>query len=287
MKKILGVSQNILLAGANGSIGRRLKTHLVDNGYNVFAVPRDLTSPTSFRDSLATIESPDTLVIAAGWAPPRPGSPADLASGNILHMAALANLANTLSVRRIINLSSISVYASPNDRRECTEKITADSPYGLSKFFGERLLSDMVTTAKVCHLRLPGVVGPDITNSAAASLIHRMRRGEHLRLHSKDSLYNGIISVCEIARFVEHCITNIPVSHGLGIFNFVAANPITFENFICRLHALTASGSDIDWYSVDGQSGLIPSSIQSATAFHCKSVEWHAEYAAKNYSIVV
>jgi len=276
----------VVIAGSSGAIGSRLANSADAFNLDVLRLPRETVDFIEFTPQLRNRKgrSRVILVIAAGWAPPRDPNPEYLAEANINLMASLARFSCEAKVSAVVNLSTISVYENLANRDEISAPITRESPYGLSKYFGEQVLNSLVDHCPIYHLRLPGVIGKDIGNSALSKILYSLRKNQDITLHSRSSLYNSVISVDEIGRFVNKCAqSDIDESYRGLPLNFAASAPLKFEDFISLLLKRTGSMSKINWIGDKPQSSIPINRLRSATQFSSMSVTWHAERACDFY----
>ena len=114
-------------------------------------------------------------------------------NSNILITNHVGNMAKKLQPKAIIYTSSIKVYGEIR-AKEATENIDIINPdlYGLTKYFGEKLLQEINPTIS---LRMPGVVGVG-SHGWIDGIYKKLKNNEALSIFN--SPYNHVIHVLDI-----------------------------------------------------------------------------------------
>ena len=269
-----------VVTGKTGRIGNSLKSALKKLGYECIGLDKDLTALDFLQPS--SFDSSTKLIITSGWAPPREMTKDSLFNGNIQFIARLASKLQPFSQFPIVYLSTTSVYSNESEMDEDTGLFSVESAYGLSKLCGEKLLATFMPTARILSLRLPGVIGSGIENAFTYRLINQMRTERSIRLHSRNSLFNAVISIDEIVKFLaDFDFNRCPV--GLTTVNFAASNPISLEAYVSGISSALGLKAEITW--TDGIPGNpIPlERLKIELKYETNSVETYFQLANTYY----
>lgn len=200
----------ILLTGASGFVGRVLLRRLRAAGHEVVGlchaqrgdaslVPCDLAQPLTLGGTF------DVIVHAAGLSPAQTSSALAFKHANVDSMEQLLAWARAGHARRMIFLSSVSVYG--DIRADCIDEMTPivhPDDYGLTKWFAERLLEDSGIEGLV--LRMPGVFGIRAERPWLARVVERCLRGEDVTIYSPAFVSNNYLYVEDLAAFIAQML---------------------------------------------------------------------------------
>lgn len=165
----------ILITGASGYIGKNIFKHLLKENLEVFGQVRDkraIGKNLFFNDFsndqlLESLTSEiDVIINCIGLAHVKDHKKnnEDFESANFLVLKKILKYAKKNEVKKIIHLSSVSVYGKnpPNQPVNNTSSFFPYNNYSLSKFKGEEFLKDFATKSNIPIniLRLPMVYGP-------------------------------------------------------------------------------------------------------------------------------
>jgi nucleoside-diphosphate-sugar epimerase len=171
----------VLVTGASGFIGGHTCGWLVENGLQVRAVTRRLVGAALDLPGIESLQVPDigpntewdaalrdvdAVVHIAGLAhvfQPAASDAAEFLRVNAEGAQRLAQAAAAAGVRRLLLMSSVSVYGQPAaDPITESHPTRPDSPYAVSKLEGERRVREALagTRTELVVLRPPGVYGP-------------------------------------------------------------------------------------------------------------------------------
>jgi nucleoside-diphosphate-sugar epimerase len=170
---------NIAITGATGFIGKYVTSYLVEKGYGIIALGRDIKklndtfgesvvkreTDFTFESLLKVLNGADAIIHLAGVRFQKLLDPLVITpyiDGNILLTQNLLKAAQVLSISRISQTSSIGVYSASNTLPfKETEAPYAITIYGVSKLTCENLanLFSSRTKIKVTNLRLASLCG--------------------------------------------------------------------------------------------------------------------------------
>ena len=206
-------SMKILVTGAGGFIGNFLVPALQKFGHNVTAlvhrkesVPQGHENTYVIKDLSHPVELTskyDAVIHAAGIGRERECSFLEFKHGNIDTMENLLRWIKQGHARRIINLSSISVYGTV--KTDCVDEMTPivdPGAYGLCKLAAEHLLAE---TSGIEHisLRMPGVFGRHADHSWLAKVVSKCLAGEQIDIFSPEFINNNYLYLPDLAGFIN------------------------------------------------------------------------------------
>ena len=204
----------VLLTGVGGFIGSYLAQKWQDRDNELICVcrnrkPEGLKAKVIYSDlskELKFNESVDVIVHAAAQSP-APGIVInDYIKSNIDSVNNIIEYAKRMNVKKIIYLSSVSIYGEVRDLvvDEDTELVNPDI-YGMTKYIGEKLLCE-ASDISVIALRLPGVIGKGATTPWLAKVMDKLRRGRKVEIYNHESLFNNLIHVEDLEIFINSLI---------------------------------------------------------------------------------
>jgi len=249
----------ILVTGSGGFIGRELLDFFLNDGVSVIATYRntkpevpdisskkiELVRLDLSVDNLEKIGAVDVIVHAAAHTHLIPDSTAyDYNRSNVVATLNLADYAKTLPPKLFIYLSSFSVYGDITTG-ELDEDTLFNKPqmYGVSKFMCEHILREHSGYFPSVCIRLPGVVGKGSFVPWLGKILRKAGRNEPIQIYNSDSLFNNVVDVTELHRFISLVIKN-----GFDSFEYVnlaASEPIMIREVIDIIISLTESRSEI------------------------------------------
>jgi len=247
-----------LVSGSSGFIGANLclKLALYDEVYAVYheTLPA-LTYPSNIHlvpfsriGELAGLRGIDTVVHCAAVHPnslPEPPSMEKYIHVNCMLTKKMAEVANSLSVRQFLYLSTISVYGDV--KTSCLDEGTPffiPGAYGTSKYLGELIMKEVSTAPKRLSLRLPGVVGRSSRYAWLCGVKERALKNLPIELYNPDALFNNLTDIEDIVRFIRQ----FPRYAGpeYDVLNMGTSEPVTVLEAVKKLLELTGSKSTIE-----------------------------------------
>ena len=192
-----------LITGCSSYIARYVAKKLLSDGDRIFGVSR--TDPDIEHENFSWIShdlskgsceldtsSVDMIIHMAAQSLLNK-SAEEYLNSNILITNHVGNMAKKLQPRAIIYTSSMKVYGDIR-AKEATENIDIINPelYGLTKYFGEKILQEVKPTIS---LRMPGVIGVG-SHGWIDGVYKKLRKNESLSIFN--SPYNHVIHVLDI-----------------------------------------------------------------------------------------
>lgn len=201
----------ILLTGVGGFIGSYLAKKW-DNGANELVCiarnrkPADINARVISADLSGPLDycEPVDVIVHAAAQSPAPGiTMDDYLCSNVDAVRNITKYARRFNIKKIIYLSSVLLYgeASGSIIDEGTPVINPQN-YGLTKYIGEKLLEEEGLTS--IALRLPGVLGKGASTPWLVKTAHRLKRNERVELYNPDALFNNMIHVVDLEKFISH-----------------------------------------------------------------------------------
>jgi nucleoside-diphosphate-sugar epimerase len=213
---------HVVVTGVAGFIGSHLVCRLADAGIRVTGTFRHTPPPAPVTRAafalirqdltqLAALPVCDVLVHTAATSPlTRPGHRVpsdDFDRDNVVATERLLDAAAAASCRRVVLLSSVSVYGriTASEIDEDTPLVDAD-PYGTSKRQAEVLLEQRSDETAGLVVRLPSVVGRGADRHWLADVGDRLRRRLPVHVYHPAAPFNNAIHVSALVDFVTRAL---------------------------------------------------------------------------------
>lgn len=251
----------ILLTGANGFLGNRLRQSLAGRAF--VALVRGQVQ--AVEDARADLTDPDSLDRPRSDAHPRPIPWAEIT--DVIHCAsaiparskdfARTNVEGTRNLfarldpnhlRSFILLSSVSVYDVPTGAqrvrfREDSQTCRED-PYGLSKLAQEHLLRDFArgSGARTVILRPSSIYGPGNTSRTVLPIfVELARANQPIKISGSRHYVQNFVHVADVAQVVLRALD----ANFEGTCNVFSDETMSIETLARRICAATGSSSEI------------------------------------------
>lgn len=219
----------ILITGATGYVGRRLILYLLESGFSVLSLGRDLSV-------LDKIKVPEIVIHLAGkiqivlkrnplnsMLPPIPGEEdiVGLYDSNFFFTAKILDYCIKNKVKHLIFASSQAVYGMPEKMT-----VTEDSEckplehYGMSKLCAEHLLQLGPNEGiNITILRFPGIYGGDKTNGTVYQFCHSAVTEKKIEVNIDYPLPFDVINIEDVIKAIEKSILLYPKTPKVRYFN--------------------------------------------------------------------
>ena len=242
----------ILVTGAAGFVGSTLINTLAEAGHEVMGLYRN-TRPsadgciTLIKHDLAhplnSLPQVDVIIHTAVQNLHQTATVArDFINTNVVGAINLANYAERVGARFLLNFSSVSVYGMvKTGLLEETTPLTTPELYGASKYMAELIFQEKAVP--LLSIRLPGIVGPGTFSPWLGKVCKSALEGLDIGIFCPDAPFNNIVSVQELSRFTNFCLTR--QWQGTQMVNFGASQPSTIRGVAEAIIATTRSSSQI------------------------------------------
>jgi len=218
----------VLVIGAGGFVGTALIEALILNNH-VIATTRFLSvshsnmitdegkgslrwielrdsSPINCLDDIGSID----VVIWLASATPFTCSDADIYESNVKFGERVIEILKRINFGRLIYFSSVSVFdGSRNEVITDNTEVSSRSKYGQSKIKLEesvRKLSDFKQTTPHLIIRTCAIVGAGCPDTFVPRVVKSVLGSNPVEIYSRSGLFNGIIDVADVVRFVRDII---------------------------------------------------------------------------------
>jgi len=253
--------KNIIIFGSGGFIGRHLASRL-EKEYNVYKVDsvinglkgedklvidlRNLNKAKKlFKDFGRKHKAYCFVHLASRLASPDKLDDFSVFFDNLKIIQSVAEIAKLLSPRKIINFSSIAVYANKSgvyrEDSQIKPSVNNDCLYGLSKFCSENILDFMLRGSRtiLTHLRIAQVYGEGMRGDRIIPVMeNELRERNTITVYSYGKRVSNFISAEDLSAKTSLFVKkDIP-----GVFNIGAEN-ISYYELAKRIIKLKGSSS--------------------------------------------
>jgi UDP-glucose 4-epimerase len=251
----------VLITGVNSFIGRVITEKLINIGSEIIGLYNteskfinNLKSSCpcirlfninikNFNEFAKINCSPDYVIHAASISNGLGVTEKEMAFCNVNGSQNIAKYAFDQNVKKIIYLSSVSVYGNVTDSL-ISEKTIINNPdhYGKTKYEAENIFKklDIPTIA----IRLPGVLGYGATRAWIPTLCERLLNNEDIHIYNPESIFNNLVAVDEVSLFITSILNNCS-SIGFHAFPIGAKNGIVIHEIVRLAKSILDSKSDI------------------------------------------
>jgi len=251
--------KNILIFGSGGFIGRHLASSL-EKEYNVYKVDSVIYGPKgedklvidlknlnkvkkSFKDFGNKHKVYCFIHLASRLVSPDKMEDFSVFFDNLRITQSVGEIAKLLSPHKIINFSSIAVYANKSgvyrEDSEIKPSVNNDCLYGLSKFCSENILDFMLrnTGTIITHLRVAQVCGVGMRKDRIMPIMEKeLAEKNTITVYGNGKRVSNFISVKDLsAKVVLFVKKDIP-----GVFN-VGGENLSYFNLAKKIIAIKGS----------------------------------------------
>jgi nucleoside-diphosphate-sugar epimerase len=178
----------------------------------------------------------------------RSANPREFINSNLLGLLNAAEFAKNNNVPRFLYFSTVTVHGSIGSG-VVDERTPLNMPdlYGITKYAGEVILQEYSRNFASTVVRLPGIVGPglDLGRPWLVGVLQRALKGEVIAYANPEALFNNVIDLAEIGRFVQHLLTFEP-PQSFDVVYLSASDPIPVQKVIDTLVIESKSKSEVD-----------------------------------------
>lgn len=242
----------VLISGAGGFVGGHLARGLSRRGHDVVALVRRRWPAALERQQGLRIEQLDlaqsrhissgpydAVLHCAAAIPSVVCDEDELMRINIESSRHVFDQALSPRSAALIFCSSMSVYGHiDDDVVNETTPVRDPNVYGRSKLECERLLYELSRIhpgLRALSIRLPGVVGPGSHDNFLSDTKARLAAGEQIVVRNPEALFNNVIHVDDLERFVERLLGSLPVGHRVA--TVASEQPLPIRDVVGILEA--------------------------------------------------
>lgn len=205
------MSNSILVTGVSGNVGQFLAQELSSEGFDVVGVYRKhVPENVSYRTIQADLAKDDlhidgieTVIHCAALLH---GNAKQLLQNNVEATRRILEWAEMTGVRRIMYMSTVSVYGAAEGEISESSVVRAPDAYGMTKGFCEFLVKESAIPDKVV-LQLPRMLGPfvDVDKTIGSGFITMTKKlldNDDITCFIPYVPYNNYMHVSDLAQFV-------------------------------------------------------------------------------------
>jgi len=180
-----------LITGSSGDVGSILYQLYKREGFDILPFDEKIDMKA------------DRILHLAAQSPP--ANPEDIINSNVIYLQRVADYAARNKINELIFFSAVSVYGKQNKENVAEKDCIVDPDiYGVSKLFGEKLLSE--TSLNVLCLRLPAVLGLKNKTNFLSRCYAKLKNNEDVELTNQDRPFNNFISIKNIFDFLKNLV---------------------------------------------------------------------------------
>ena len=242
----------ILIAGGSGEVGKDL-TSFLSRDFKIFSSFRNKKNKNkeakfikiNFEKKVSVKIKPNIIInCMAAHSYSKKNSFNNYIGSNISAILNLIQFAREKKVKKIINVSTVSVYE--NTKKEIIEKTNFNSDasnlLAVTKSIGEIILRN--SDIDFVNLRLPGVICSKSKTTSRPwikNISYKLRNNKKITIYNHNKFFNSLIDTKELAKLIKLiCFKNVK-----GTFNLSASKPIKIKDIIFFLKNFFKSRSKI------------------------------------------
>lgn len=208
--------EKILVTGVGGNVGQYIGNELMHKGHEVIGIYHN-TAPQNadyemvmadLSSKLPKLYGVNTIVhIAAGLE----GTTRRLIRDNIKATENLIDFAEWANVKRMIYMSTVSVYGAVEGELSENSDIVNPEGYGMTKYLSECVIKESAIPEKLI-IQLPRMLGPFVNlantgGSGFLTMTKKILQGEDIVCYIPQVRYNNYLHVGELGKFLEKVLT--------------------------------------------------------------------------------
>ena len=176
------------------------------------------------------------------------GSAEALLKSTGLGMIYLINRAKQLTIRRLVHISSMSIYGGVlNEIVSENTSVTHAVPVGAAKWAAECFISNERSSIEAVSIRSPAIAGPYANRHFLAKIFHNMVSGPgKISVANPDHLFNNIVHENVIAEFVSTLLAR-DLGPRYRAVPIGSTDPIPLREIIAVMAKATNYKGQINW----------------------------------------
>ena len=249
----------ILVTGINSPLGQAVGRKLQAGGHSVVGtvrsskihsqhlpadelIPLDLEEEMTFNNIVGGF---DSFIHIASL---NEGSAEALLKTTGLGMIYLIDRAKQLDTRRLVHISSMSIYGRVStDIVDENTSVTHSVPVGAAKWAAECFISNERSLIEAISIRSPAIAGPYASRHFLAKIFRSMVSGiGRISLSNPDHLFNNIVHEDALTEFISVllCAESLPIYKAVPIGS---TDPIPLREVIDVMAKATNYEGQINW----------------------------------------
>lgn len=225
----------ILITGSSGFIGCRIFNFLKDKKFNITEISRSKKSNnTNLKIDLTKYQKInkkfDILIHCAANTPPKYNNYE--IKKNYLINYNVFRIAEETGIKKIIYLSSMSIYEKNKKKIYENSQKTSKDIYGKTKLYGEEIfLKNKKKFNQIFILRLPSVIGKGCHSTFLSRVAQAFLMNEqNINIYNKNSYFNNCIYINDLCKKILILLKNSKLK--LLIKNLKSKNPILISTIV-------------------------------------------------------
>ncbi len=225
----------VLITGSSGFIGYRIYNFLKKRKINITEISRSKkNSKTNLKIDLTEFKKInkkfDVLIHCAANTPPKYNNRE--IKKNYLINCNILKIAKETGIKKIIYLSSMSIYEKNKKRIYENSQKTSKDVYGKTKLHGERIfLNNKKIFDQIFILRLPSVVGKGCHSTFLSKIAQNViLKKEKILVYNRKSYFNNCIYINDLCKKILFLLKNNQLK--FLIKNLKTKNPILISTVI-------------------------------------------------------
>jgi nucleoside-diphosphate-sugar epimerase len=230
---------NCLITGNDGFLAKNL-INFLKKKYDVFSISRKRINKNktkvlflnlSKRNCLKKIKIKkiDYIIHVASIMMTKKMSEEKIVSQNLNIINNLINLIKLISFKKIINISSISLYPSKDGNYRESSQVNflnnTDYPYAFSKYVSEKKIDTNFPKKKILHLRVAQIIGNKKDSSIISSLKKEIKKKNSISVFGNGERILNLIHISKLLIYIDLSIKK----NLYGVFN-VSDYSINLQN---------------------------------------------------------
>lgn len=241
----------VLVTGANGFIGNYIMDYLAFHNVDTVGISKHNDKNPAIvccdlAEDIFLDGEFDCIVHTAAQNPTAAANMQSYLRNNVAATQNIISYAKRKHIKKFINMSAVSMFGEVQDSKLNEEtKICNPSNYGISKYIAERILMEE-NEMDICSLILPGVLGCASNGSPwLRTVAMKMVANEKISYFNGDALFNNLLYVEDLAKYVLYIIENPSIFRGWNRFLLGSRQSLPISEILMIMKELLGSESEL------------------------------------------
>lgn len=274
----------VVITGANSILGYELAKFLSQKSFKVIGTFRNKNTKTEKLRKIPEInlikidlsnrnrvnkDFPDGEVLIHTVAS-HGENLSQLISSNIICSENVSKKASNLSFKKIIYISSISIYGSiSNGIIDRNTPINNPSIYGLTKYLGELCFKKNFINTPCVVLRLPAILARGSVRHFLSQVLANAKKDEPINAYNPNALFNNAVDINYLCTVITKIINSKWI--GFKAFPIGCSEPILIKEVINIIIKALDSKSKVNYFD-KREKGFIIDFLESEKFFQNSSI---------------